>query len=144
MALSRIPVKFIINDGSVASREVQEFNYKFTQMRDKQGQISAETVGGEIKLTFKALNLGLTDLLRWKLGDPLTGENKTKSGTIEFLNTTSGLHMKTIHFTDAFCVEYEELWKEGETKTNQEKIILACKEIQVETAKFSNKIRWGQ
>ena len=141
MAFSRIPVKFIINDGSVATREVMELSYKFTQLRDKQGQISSETKGGEITLTFKALNLGLTDLLRWKLNEI----NPTKNGTIEFQNTTSGLHMKTIHFKGAFCVEYEENWKESEKdKYHSEKVTLACQEIQVDTAKFSNKIRWGQ
>jgi hypothetical protein len=144
MAISRTPVKFIVADPTFLPREVLSFSYKFEQLRDKQGQISSETKGGEINLTFKSINLGLTDLLRWKLGTP-DNPNPTKSGMIEFMNTINGFHTKSIIFTDAFCVEYEEIWKESDGgKFNSERIVLACREIRVDTAKFTNNIRWGQ
>jgi len=139
----RTPVKFYVVGGFVQPREVLQFSYKFEQTRDKQGQISAETKGGEIKLTVKASNKGFTDLLQWKL-DP---ENRAYHGGIEFFNTVNRMHMKLIKFENAFCVEYEEEWKEGELAGGKhyhvEKITLACKHIRVDSTVFNNAIRWG-
>ena len=83
-------------------REVLMVTYEFDQATDVEGQMAGIPRGGKIQVRVKALNDGTPDLLAW-----MVERNLGKNGKIEFLETKTGKAMKTIEFTNGYCVEFE-------------------------------------
>ena len=71
------------------------------------GQMSGIPRGGKINIKVKALNDGTPDLLAWMIE-----RNLPKNGVITFLETKTGKNMKTIKFTNGYCVNFEEKWED--------------------------------
>ena len=112
-------------------REVMMVSYDFEQETDVEGQMSGIPRGGKITVRVKALNDGTPDLLAW-----MTERNLPKNGSIEFLETKTGKAMKTIKFTNGYCVDFQERW---EDKVGHfEEIVITCKNIEVGSVKFEN------
>ena len=112
-------------------REVMMVTYEFSQATDVEGQMSGIPRGGKITVRVKAHNSGTPDLMAW-----MVERNLAKDGTIEFLETKTGKAMKTIKFTNGYCVEFEEKW---EDKVGHfEEIAITCKKIEVGPAVFEN------
>ena len=105
-------------------REVMMVNYEFEQM-------SGIPRGGKITVRVKAMNDGTPDLLAW-----MTERNLPKNGSIEFLETKTGKAMKTIKFTNGYCVDFEEKWEDK--AGHFEEIVITCKQIEVGSIKFEN------
>ena len=114
------PVKFVV-DG-FKDREVMAVNYTFNQAIDIEGQIAGIPRGGRITVRVKAMNDGNPELLKWMIAPHLA-----KSGSVEFLRTTDGSTMKSIEFTDAYCIDFTENWTDKEG--HWEEVKLSCRKI---------------
>ena len=127
--MAKTPVKLEI-DG-YKEREVLMVNYEFDQTTDVEGQMAGIPRGGKITIRVKAMNDGTPDLLAW-----MTERNLPKNGTITFLETKTGKSMKTIKFTNGYCVNFEEKWEDK--KGHFEEIVITCKDIEFGSVKFEN------
>jgi hypothetical protein len=112
-------------------REVMLVEYEFDQQTDVEGQMSGIPRGGKIHVRVKALNDGTPDLMAW-----MVERNLPKNGSIDFLETKTGKAMKSIKFTNGYCVEFEEKW---EDKVGHfEDIVITCKKIEIGNVSFDN------
>ncbi len=112
-------------------REVMMVTYEFDQATDREGQMSGIPRGGKITVRVKALNDGTPELLAW-----MVERNLPKNGSIEFLETKTGKAMKTIKFTNGYCVDFNEQW--ADKQEHFEEIVISCKTIEVGSVKFEN------
>ncbi|MBQ6155816.1 MAG: hypothetical protein IJK22_04360 [Bacteroidales bacterium] len=103
-------------------REVMMVTYSFNQATDTEGQMAGIPRGGRITVRVKALNDGNPDLLKW-----MTSPNLGKNGSIVFNETKTGNQMKTIEFTDGYCVDFVEYWEDK--MGHYEEITISCREI---------------
>ena len=127
--MAKTPVKIEI-DG-YKEREVQMVTYEFDQATDVEGQMSGIPRGGLITVRVKALNDGTPDLLAW-----MVERNLPKNGTITFLETKTGKNMKTIKFTNGYCVNFEEKWEDKQG--HFEEIEITCQKIEFGSVVFEN------
>ena len=127
--MAKTPVKLEV-DG-YKEREVMMVKYEFDQATDVEGQMSGIPRGGKINIRVKALNDGTPDLLAW-----MVERNLPKNGVITFLETKTGKNMKTIKFTNGYCVNIEEKWEDK--KGHFEEIEITCQKIEFESVVFEN------
>lgn len=127
--MAKTPVKIEI-DG-YKEREVMMVQYEFDQATDIEGQMSGIPRGGQIKVRVKALNDGTPDLLAW-----MVERNLPKNGVITFQETKTGKVMKTIKFTNGYCVNFDERWEDK--KGHYEEIMISCQKIEFESVVFEN------
>ncbi len=127
--MAKTPVKLEI-DG-YKEREVLMVTYDFDQATDVEGQMAGIPRGGKITVRVKAHNDGTPDLLAW-----MVERNLPKNGTITFSETKTGKSMKTIKFTNGYCVNYDEKWEDK--KGHYEEIVITCKDIEFGSVKFEN------
>ena len=125
--MAKTPVKIEI----YKEREVQMVTYEFDQATDVEGQMSGIPRGGLITVRVKALNDGTPDLLAWMIE-----RNLPKNGTITFLETKTGKNMKTIKFTNGYCVNFEEKWEDK--KGHFEEIVITCQKIEFGSVVYEN------
>ena len=127
--MAKTPVKLEI-DG-YTEREVLMVTYEFDQATDVEGQMAGIPRGGKITVRVKAHNSGTPDLLAW-----MTERNLPKNGTITFNETKTGKVMKTIKFTNGYCVNFDEKWEDK--KGHYEEMVITCKDIEFGSVKFEN------
>ncbi|MCR4582841.1 MAG: hypothetical protein K5764_04725 [Prevotella sp.] len=127
--MAKTPVKIEI-DG-YKEREVQMVTYEFDQATDVEGQMAGIPRGGKIIVRVKAMNDGTPDLLAW-----MTERNLPKNGTITFNETKTGKVMKTIKFTNGYCVDFEEKWEDKEE--HYEEITITCQKIEFGSVVYEN------
>ena len=127
--MAKTPVAMKI-DG-YKDREVLKVTYEFEQETDTEGQMSGIPRGGKIIVRVKALNDGTPDLLAW-----MVERNLPKNGSIEFLETKTGKAMKTIKFTNGYCVDFEEKWEDK--MGHFEEITITCKKIEFGNVVYEN------
>ena len=138
MALNTVKLKV---DG-YADREVTKIEYQFTRGTAVDGQPAGTTRGGKIEVTVQAVtNKANVDLLEW-----VNADGAGKNGSIEFkLPSDATKLLKTIKFTNAYCVDFKESWEDKGDATqaapHTEKIIISCQELSCESASFEN--AWG-
>ena len=127
--MAKTPVKVEI-DG-YKEREVMMVTYEFDQATDIEGQMSGIPRGGQIKLRVKALNDGTPDLLAW-----MVERNLPKNGVVTFMETKTGKVMKTIKFTNGYCISFDERWEDN--KGHIEEIVITCQKIEFGSVVFEN------
>ena len=127
--MAKTPVKIEI-DG-YKEREVLMVKYDFDQATDVEGQMAGIPRGGKITVRVKAHNDGTPDLLAWMIE-----RNLPKNGTITFNETKTGKVMKTIKFTNGYCVNFDEKWEDKQG--HYEEIVITCKDIEFGSVKFEN------
>lgn len=127
--MAKTPVKIEI-DG-YKEREVLKVYYEFDQATDVEGQMAGIPRGGKIVVRVKAHNDGTPDLLAW-----MVEKNLPKNGVITFQETKTGKTMKTIEFTNGYCVNFEEKWQDKQG--HFEEITITCKEIKFGAVTFEN------
>ena len=127
--MAKTPVKLEI-DG-YKEREVLMVTYEFDQATDVEGQMSGIPRGGKIKIRVKAHNDGTPDLLAW-----MVERNLPKNGVITFMETKTGKVMKTIKFTNGYCIDFDEKWEDK--KGHFEQIVITCQKIEFESVVFEN------
>ena len=106
--------------------------YSFEQATDDEGQMAGIPRGGRIIIKVKAMNDGTPDLLQWMLE-----RNLPKNGKISFNETKTGKVMKTIEFTNGYCVDYTEDW--ADKQFHYEQIQITCQNIKFGSVEFENK-----
>ena len=112
-------------------REVRMVTYSFNQATDTEGQMAGIPRGGRITVRVKALNDGNPDLLKW-----MTSPNLGKNGSIVFNETKTGNQMKTIEFTDGYCVDFVAYWEDK--MGHYEEITISCREIKNGPVSYHN------
>ena len=112
-------------------REVMMVTYEFDQATDVEGQMSGIPRGGKIIVRVKAMNDGTPELLAWMIE-----RNLPKNGQIDFLETKTGKAMKSIKFTNGYCVDFDEKWEDK--MGHFEEITISCKAIEVGSVKYEN------
>ena len=127
--MAKTPVKVEI-DG-YKEREVMMVTYEFDQATDIEGQMSGIPRGGQIRLRVKALNDGTPDLLAW-----MVERNLPKNGVVTFMETKTGKVMKTIKFTNGYCINFDEKWEDK--KGHFEEIVITCQKIEFGSVVFEN------
>ena len=127
--MAKTPVTMKI-DG-YKDREVMMVTYEFDQATDVEGQMSGIPRGGKITVRVKAMNDGTPDLLAWMIE-----RNLPKNGQIDFLETKTGKAMKSIKFTNGYCVDFDEKWEDK--MGHFEEITISCKAIEVGSVKYEN------
>ena len=127
--MAKTPVTMKI-DG-YKDREVMMVTYEFDQATDVEGQMSGIPRGGKITVRVKALNDGTPELLAWMIE-----RNLPKNGQIDFLETKTGKAMKSIKFTNGYCVDFDEKWEDKQG--HFEEIVISCKAIEVGSVKYEN------
>ena len=127
--MAKTPVTMKI-DG-YKDREVMMVTYEFDQATDVEGQMSGIPRGGKITVRVKALNDGTSELLAWMIE-----RNLPKNGQIDFLETKTGKAMKSIKFTNGYCVDFDEKWEDKQG--HYEEIVISCKAIEVGSVKYEN------
>lgn len=132
MFMAKTPVTLKVDD--FVEREVMHVDYAFTQATDVEGQMSGIPRGGKITVRVKALNDGNPDLLNWMVTKTLG-----KNGQIVVQETKSKQPMKTIAFTNGYCVHFQEHWEEG--VGHFEEIVITCQTITVGPVKYTNEWR---
>ena len=119
--MAKTPVKLEV-DG-YKEREVMMVKYEFDQTTDVEGQMAGIPRGGQITIRVKAMNDGTPDLLAW-----MVERNLPKNGQITFLETKTGKNMKTIKFTNGYCVNFDEKWEDKQG--HYDEIIITFKKIE--------------
>ncbi|MBQ1670123.1 MAG: hypothetical protein IJ742_02275 [Prevotella sp.] len=127
--MAKTPVSMTI-DG-YKEREVLMVTYEFDQATDVEGQMAGIPRGGKITVRVKALNDGTPDLLAWMIERSLP-----KNGEIKFLETKTNKEMKSIKFTNGYCVDFEEKWEDK--MGHFEEITITCKQIEFGNVKYEN------
>ncbi len=127
--MAKTPVVMKIQD--FKDREVMMVNYEFDQEVDREGQMTGIPRFQMLRVRVKALNDGTPELMAWMCDRFLK-----KDGSIEFLETKTLKVMKTIKFTGAYCVDFEEKWEDKEG--HYEEILISCQNIEVGSVKFEN------
>ena len=127
--MAKTPVTMKI-DG-YKDREVMMVTYEFDQATDVEGQMSGIPRGGKITVRVKAMNDGTPELLAWMIE-----RNLPKNGQIDFLETKTGKAMKSIKFTNGYCVSFDEKWEDKQG--HFEEIVISCKAIEVGSVKYEN------
>ncbi len=127
--MATTPVVMKVQD--FKDREVMMVSYEFDQEIDREGQMTGIPRFQMLRVRVKALNDGSPELMAWMCDRFLK-----KDGSIEFLETKTLKVMKTIKFTGAYCVDFEEKWADKEG--HYEEILISCQNIEVGSVKFEN------
>lgn len=110
---------------------VLKCEYTFNQNIDLNGKPSARPRGGQISLTVEST--ADTDLFDWMISN-----TQTKSGSIVFYRRDTLAKMKEIRFTDAYCVEFKELFAATGEHPMLVSLGLTAKELQAGNATYRN------
>lgn len=104
-------------------------NYKFIQETDATSRPSSVPHGGIVNITVEST--GKTDMFDWMISP-----TQTKSGTITFFRRDTMSKLKTLSFTDAHCISYEEEYTHNGEFPMQIKLQLSAKELKLNDSSF--------
>lgn len=107
------------------ARECLYVHYQFNQQVDVEGQPTGTTRGGVITVKVKSTDSGNTELLDWTCAS-----YESKNGKIKYPNKIGGT-MKTIQFTDAYAVGYEEIFDGSDNNLMCEVVTITARQIVV-------------
>lgn len=125
---AKSPVELFI--AGYKTREVVNYEYTFEQSVGPDGIPAGIPQGGQITITVRAADDN-HDLFDW-----MTEKTLKKDGKIVISDQTSGKVVKTIMFRNAYCVDYNENWKEKTQHT--ETIVISCQEFTGERANYTS------
>lgn len=105
--------------------------FRFSQTTDATGRPSSIPQGGTVNLTVEST--GKVDLFDWMIS-PM----QKKSGTITFYRRDTMSKLKTLDFTDAHCVDYNEVYQHDGDFPMQIGLVLSAKELKLNGSNFKN------
>ncbi len=120
--------KFTIDDDTMI---VLECTFAFEQGADHTGRPSQKPKGGQIELLIESTNK--TDFLDWVISPTMT-----KSGQLIFYKRDNLSSLKTVDFSDAFCLSYIEHFNASDNEPLKTKVVISAKDITVSDTTFSN------
>ena len=127
-------IKILFTSGSDTDVEVVSLSYSLNQNIDNIGQPAGEVKGGTITVSLGSI--GSADRYGW-----MVASDMKKDGEIKFIDRNKQT-LKTLKFTDAYCVAYTEEYEgfsdnEGAGGVSikasaKETLTLSCREIDME------------
>jgi type VI protein secretion system component Hcp len=105
-------------------------NYRITQHIDESGRPASIPVGGLINITVESTSS--TSLYDWMI-DP----TQVKSGTITFYRRDAMSQLKTVSFTDAYCIEFNEEYSHKGEHPLQISVTISARELKVSDSAFA-------
>lgn len=113
-----------------------EFNvlgadYEINQPTDAQNRPNGKPKGGLINLTLEASNKN--DLAEWMLSPTMK-----KSGQLTFYRRDANSSMKTVSFSDAFCVNYKEVFDANSNDPMKTIIRISAGELKINNTAVTN------
>jgi hypothetical protein len=106
-------------------------SFRFTQTTDATGKPSALPQGGY--LSFVVESTKETDLCDWMISP--TG---TKNGVVTFYRRDMYSKLKTVEFTDAYCVDYHESFDHKGEHPMQISVVICAKTLKINESEFKN------
>jgi hypothetical protein len=142
---SKIEATFTSNTNAIfefdkKKRKLIEYSYGFSQATDKDNQPSGIPRGGRLKVKVDAITTEKNaDLLNWMVKGDMKKEVKI---TIKKPSKPKE-DLKTLTFSDAFCVDYKETWKDQKSdnkgdSANTEDIEIAWRKLEVCDVTYEN------
>ena len=121
--------KLTIDDGDELN--VLNCSYRFTQGTDATGKPTSIPQGGYVSLVVESTKA--TDLFDWMINP--TG---TKNGIVTFYRREMESKLKTLEFTDAYCIDYQEDFDHKGEHPMQISFTVSAKTIKVNYSQFKN------
>jgi type VI protein secretion system component Hcp len=106
-------------------------SYRFTQQTDGTGKPVSVPHGGFINLVVESTSE--TSFFDWMINP-----TQTKNGSITFYRRDSMSKLKTIDFTEAYCVDYSEIYNHEGDHPMQVQISISAKEITLNGSPYKN------
>lgn len=110
-------------------------SFHFSKATDATGRPIAVPQGGSINLLIESN--GSTVLFDWMIS-----ATQTKNGTITFYRRDSMSRLKTLQFTEAHCIEYQETYDHEGNHPMQTHITLSARELRLNDSEYRN--NWPQ
>jgi Hemolysin coregulated protein Hcp (TssD) len=121
--------KLTIDDGD--EMNVLHCSYRLTQGTDASGKPTAIPQGGFVSLVVESTKS--TDLFDWMINP--TG---LKNGQVTFYRRDMQSKLKTLEFTDAYCIDYQEDFDHKGEMAMQISFSLSAKTIKLNDSEFKN------
>ena len=118
-------------DNDPDEMNVLHCDFPFSQGTDVTGKPTAIPKGGSIRLILESD--GSTHLFDWMI-DPI----QLKSGIITFYRRDSMSKLKTLEFTDAYCVCYNEVFDHTGEAPMQTELTVSAREVKLNNSVFKN------
>ena len=106
-------------------------SFAFEQGSDVTGRPSQRPRGGKINILLESTNK--TDFLEWMISNDMT-----KDGEVIFYKRDNMSSLKTVKFTDAYCLSYQEDFNAVGSEPLRTNITISAKEITVKETTFIN------
>jgi hypothetical protein len=106
-------------------------SFRFTQVTDPTGRPSSIPQGGSVTLTVESS--GKVDLFDWMISP-----TQTKSGAVTFYRRDTMSKLKKLDFTDAHCVDYNEVYQHDGEFPMQITLIISPKQLTQNDSAFKN------
>ncbi len=120
--------KLTIGDDTM---NVLKCSFSFEQGSDTTGRPSQKPRGGQISILLESTNK--TDFLEWMISS-----NMTKNGEIIFYKRDNMSSLKTIKFSEAYCLNYNEDFNAVGDEPLKTKVVVSAKEITIKDTTFKN------
>ena len=114
---------------------VLQCGYRFSQVTDNTGRPSAIPRGGTINLVVESN--GTTNLFDWMISP-----TQVKSGSVTFFRRDSMSKLKDLSFSDAYCVDYYEVYNHLGDHPMQIQLTISAHQLKLNDSEFTN--NWPQ
>lgn len=105
--------------------------FRFSQTTDASGRPTSIAKGGIITMLVESN--GTTNLFDWMISP-----TQTKSGSITFFRRDTMSKLKTLEFTDAYCVDYFETFDHQGDNPMQIQLAMSARELKLNDSEFKN------
>lgn len=109
---------------------VLEFDFKINQDVDKSGKPSSDP--GGIKIRMQVESTKDTLLFDWMIS-----QMQTKNGTVTFYRRDAVSKMREMQFSEAYCINYREIFLADNKVPMQIEFEISAKEISMNGSKFT-------
>lgn len=110
---------------------ILQCSFRFTQGIDATGKPTAIPRGGTINLIVEST--GNTSLFDWMISP-----TQLKSGIITFFRRDTSSKLKTLEFTDGYCVDYYETYDHSGDHPMQIQLVISALEVKLNDSEFKN------
>ncbi len=110
-------------------------DFRFTQATDATGRPSSVPQGGFVALVVESNRE--TDIFEWMIS-----HTSLKNGTITFYRRDSLSKLKTLDFSEAYCVDYHESFDSQGQHPMQISFTLSARKLKLNDTEFKN--NWPQ
>jgi hypothetical protein len=106
-------------------------SFRFTQVTDATGKPSSIPHGGYVSLIIESTKE--TELYDWMIGP-----TATKNGTVTFYRRDMLSKLKTLEFTEGYCVDYQESFDHRGEHPMQIALTISARTLKLNESEFKN------